>query len=82
MARQGGRPGARAKPGLGTGPGRHPVALLLVDVINPLDFPGSARLVKQSLPMARRLARLADRFRDRRLPVIYVNDNFGRWESD
>jgi nicotinamidase-related amidase len=25
---------------------------------------------------------LADRFRNEGLPVIYVNDNFGRWESD
>jgi len=58
------------------------VALLLVDVINPLDFPGSAPLIKRALPMARRLARLAERFRGERLPVIYVNDNFGRWESD
>jgi nicotinamidase-related amidase len=82
MARQAGRRSTQVKPGLGTQPHRHPVALLLVDVINPLDFPGSAPLVKQALPMARRLARLADRFRDERRPVIYVNDNFGRWESD
>ena len=73
---------SRAKAGLGTEPGRHAVALLLVDVINPLDFPGSAPLVRRALPMARRLARLAERFRNERLPVIYVNDNFGRWESD
>ena len=32
--------------------------------------------------MSRRLARLARRARDARVPVIYVNDNFGRWESD
>jgi nicotinamidase-related amidase len=53
-----------------------------VDVINRLDFPGSRALLRQCLPMSRRLARLARRARDARVPVIYVNDNFGRWESD
>jgi nicotinamidase-related amidase len=73
---------SKARAGLGTDARRHPVALLLVDVINPLDFPGSSPLVRRALPMARRLARLADRFRIERRPVIYVNDNFGRWQSD
>jgi nicotinamidase-related amidase len=53
-----------------------------VDVVNRLDFPGSGSLVRASLPMARRLRRLAARARDARIPVVYVNDNFGRWESD
>jgi nicotinamidase-related amidase len=72
----------RVKPGLGEEPARHAVALLLVDVINPLDFPGSTPLVRRAWPMAQRLAQLAARFREERLPVIYVNDNFGRWQSD
>lgn len=63
-------------------PARSPVALLLVDVINDLDFPGSAELVRQAEPMSIRIARLAERARARRIPVIYVNDNFGRWRSD
>jgi nicotinamidase-related amidase len=58
------------------------VALLLVDVINPLDFPGSAPLVRSGVAMARRLRRLADRARQARIPVVYVNDNFGIWRSD
>jgi nicotinamidase-related amidase len=61
---------------------RSRVALLLVDVINDLDFPGSAGLVRQALPMARRLAGLAARARAAGVPVVYVNDNFGRWQSD
>jgi nicotinamidase-related amidase len=61
---------------------RSRAALLLVDVVNRLDFPGSGSLVRASLPMARRLRRLAVRARDARIPVVYVNDNFGRWESD
>jgi nicotinamidase-related amidase len=57
-------------------------ALLLIDVINDLEFPGSEALVRQAVPMARRIARLKARAVTRGLPVIYVNDNFGQWRSD
>jgi nicotinamidase-related amidase len=57
-------------------------ALLLVDVVNDLDFPGSAPLVRRAEPMALRLAKLTERARRSGVPVIYVNDNFGRWQSD
>lgn len=61
---------------------RPKVALLLVDVINDLEFPGADALVKAAHAMAPRLARLASRARGAGVPVIYVNDNFGRWQSD
>jgi nicotinamidase-related amidase len=84
------RPGTKANsetkatpaPALGTSRSRSGVALLLVDVINDLDFPGSAELVRQVEPMSKRLALLADRARADGIPVVYVNDNFGRWRSD
>lgn len=59
-----------------------PIALILIDVINDLDFPGSLRLLKQALPMARRLAFLKRRAKQHQVPCIYVNDNFGQWKSD
>lgn len=58
------------------------MALLLIDIINDLDFPGSAPLVRGALAMAPRLARLAERARRAGVPVVYVNDNFGQWRSD
>src|SRR5438128_59379 len=58
------------------------VALLLVDVINDLSFPGSSALVRQAIPMARRLAALKARSRRAKIPAIYINDNFGKWRSD
>jgi nicotinamidase-related amidase len=58
------------------------VALLLIDVINDLEFPGSERLVEQAVPMAHRIADLKRRAKRARIPAIYVNDNFGRWKSD
>jgi nicotinamidase-related amidase len=61
---------------------RSPVALLLVDTINHMEFPGSERLVRHARPMAERIARLKARAVRARIPIIYVNDNFGRWRSD
>lgn len=58
------------------------VALLLIDVINDLEFEGSEALVASAIPMARRLAELTRRARAAAVPVVYVNDNFGRWRSD
>jgi nicotinamidase-related amidase len=57
-------------------------ALLLIDVINDLAFEGSAALVEQAEPMARRLAALKRRAAAAGSPTIYINDNFGQWRSD
>jgi nicotinamidase-related amidase len=57
-------------------------ALLLVDVINLFDFPRGAALARRALGPARRILRLRDRAHDGGVPVIYVNDNWGRWRSD
>jgi nicotinamidase-related amidase len=58
------------------------VALLLVDVVNDLEFEGGDRLLAHALPMADRLAALKSRCRAAGIPAVYVNDNFGRWRSD
>jgi len=56
--------------------------LLLIDVINDFDFPQAGNLFRFALPAARRIADLKRRLRRRKIPAIYVNDNFGRWQSD
>jgi nicotinamidase-related amidase len=66
----------------GSAPDQCPVALLLVDVINPLDFPEADQLFRHAAPTAKRLAGLKARAREAKVPVIYANDNFGRWRSD
>jgi nicotinamidase-related amidase len=66
----------------GSAPDTHPVALLLVDVINPMDFPEADRLLRYALPAAERLAGLKQRAHRAGVPVVYANDNFGRWRSD
>jgi nicotinamidase-related amidase len=66
----------------GNAPDKADVALLLIDVINDLDFPDSDELLEHALPMAQQIAKLKARAKERGIPVIYVNDNFGRWRSD
>lgn len=66
----------------GSAPDQAATALLLIDVINDLEFPGSEALVAQAIPMAERIAALKERARAAEIPAIYVNDNFGRWRSD
>jgi nicotinamidase-related amidase len=66
----------------GNAPDTAPVALLLIDVINDLAFPDGKALRKQALPMAKKIAALKRRAKEAGIPSIYVNDNFGRWQSD
>ena len=66
----------------GNVPDKSPVALLLIDVINDLDFPEADSLLRRALPMAKRLAALKTRAEKHGCAIIYVNDNFGRWRSD
>ena len=66
----------------GNAPDQSDVAVLLIDVINDLEFEGGERLLPQALVMARHLAGLIARARRAGVPVIYANDNFGRWRSD
>jgi nicotinamidase-related amidase len=66
----------------GNVPDEAPVALVLIDVINDLEFPGGDELLGHALPMADRLAAFKRRARAARVPVIYANDNFGKWQSD
>jgi len=66
----------------GNVPDKSNVALLLIDVINDLEFESGGELLRHALPMAERLAALKRRAKEAGVPVIYVNDNFGKWQSD
>ncbi len=66
----------------GSAPDKSPVALLLIDVINALEFPGAEELLQHARPMAKKIALLKKRAKREGIPVLYVNDNFGRWRSD
>ena len=66
----------------GNAPDKSPVALILIDVINALDFDGGEDLLEHALPMARNIAALKKRAKALGIPTVYANDNFGRWQSD
>jgi len=66
----------------GNAPDKADVALLLIDVINDLEFPEGDQLLGHALPAARRIAALKARAQAAGVPAVYVNDNFGRWRSD
>ncbi len=65
----------------GSAPDTQETALLLIDVINDFEFPRGDELFQQALPLAPRIAELKRRAREAGIPAIYVNDNFGRWQS-
>jgi nicotinamidase-related amidase len=66
----------------GSAPDKCETALLLIDVINDLDFPEAEEMVDDAVRMAKNIRRLKQRARKAGVPVIYVNDNFGKWQSD
>jgi nicotinamidase-related amidase len=66
----------------GSAPDKSAAALLLIDVINDFDFPDGEQLLRLALPAGKNIAALKRRAKDAGIPAIYVNDNFGRWQSD
>jgi nicotinamidase-related amidase len=66
----------------GNVPDHSPVALVLIDVVNDLEFEGGGTLLPHALAMADRIAALKRRARRAGIATVYVNDNFGRWKSD
>jgi nicotinamidase-related amidase len=56
-------------------------ALVVVDVLNPYDHEDADRLVKSMAGVVPQIAQLVQRARDEEVPIIYVNDNYGHWNS-
>jgi nicotinamidase-related amidase len=74
------------KPALAIGAGdnalpRSRSVLLLVDFINPLQFPGADSIAPAALQAARCTARLKQVLAQRGIPAVYANDNYGTWRS-
>jgi nicotinamidase-related amidase len=56
-------------------------ALLVVDMINSYDFEDAEKLLASARQAVPNIRALIERARAEDVPVIYVNDNFGRWNS-
>ncbi|MFI4928093.1 MAG: hypothetical protein ACHP7E_10455, partial [Burkholderiales bacterium] len=61
---------------------RSPRVLILIDYINPLNFPGAEKLAQPALAAARATVRLRERLDAHKVAVVYANDNYGAWTSD
>ncbi len=57
-------------------------ALIILDMLNTFDFPEGKDLLKRTIPAARNIITLKKRCQKAKIPIIYVNDNFGKWYSD
>ena len=66
----------------GSAPDKSETVLLLIDVINDFDFAEGEQLLRLALPVGRNIAELKKRTRAEGIPSVYVNDNFGKWQSD
>ncbi len=60
---------------------RCPAALLLIDFINYFAYPGAEELLANTKAIVENVLALRERADEAEVPVIYVNDNFGRWRS-
>ncbi|WP_308461532.1 cysteine hydrolase family protein [Sphingomonas citricola] len=56
-------------------------ALLIIDMLNRFDFDDARPLVEAAHRATGALARRRDEARAADVPVIYVNDNYGQWQS-
>ena len=61
---------------------RSPRVLILIDYINPLNFPGAEKLARPALAAARATLRLREQLEGEKVAVVYANDNYGVWQSD
>ncbi|NEU30050.1 cysteine hydrolase [bacterium LRH843] len=57
-------------------------ALLIIDMINDLEFESGSRLFPFAYHAAKNISLLKTRLKENGVPIIYVNDNYGRWQSD
>jgi len=51
-------------------------------VLTTFQFPDGDAILREALFMRDSLVKLKDRARKLRIPVLYVNDNFGDWRSE
>jgi nicotinamidase-related amidase len=66
----------------GSAPDKHSVALLVIDLISDFRFEDGEKLARAAKRIVKAVAHLTLRVRASGVPVIYLNDNRGRWRSD
>lgn len=64
------------------GPAPGGVGFLIIDLINAMDFPGAENLRPPAEALAEAVLGLRDQADVAKVPIIYVNDNYGQWHSE
>jgi hypothetical protein len=54
-------------------------ALLIIDMISDFKFEDGVAVARAALPAARQIATLRGLAAAKRVPMLFVNDNLGRW---
>jgi nicotinamidase-related amidase len=58
-----------------------PSALVVIDMLSSYDFPDADQLVPSAREVVPRIKALVERATAEGVPVVYVNDNYGDWNS-
>lgn len=66
----------------GNVPDSSPAVLLLIDLINDFEFVDGDDIYNNLLPQVEAIVNMKKKAKKAGIPVIYVNDNFGKWQSD
>jgi nicotinamidase-related amidase len=56
-------------------------ALVVIDMLNTYDFDDAEALAASAKKVVPNIAKLVERAHDEDVPVVYVNDNYGDWNS-
>ena len=56
-------------------------ALVVIDMLTTYDFPDAEKLVPSAADVVPNISSLIARAQDEDVPIIYVNDNYGDWNS-
>jgi nicotinamidase-related amidase len=64
------------------GPAPGGTGLLIVDMINDMDFAGNEAMRRKAAAVAEVILGLRSAADRLKVPVVYVNDNFGQWHSE
>jgi nicotinamidase-related amidase len=66
----------------GNAPDKSPLVLLIIDMISDFEFDSGEKILPFAEAIAKNITELKKRAEKAKVPVIYVNDNFGKWRSD
>jgi nicotinamidase-related amidase len=66
----------------GNAPDKSKLVLLIIDMISDFEFEDAEKLLPHAEEIVKNVVALKRRADKAGVPVIYVNDNFGKWRSD